>query len=162
MERRPGGASVGRAAMEGKHRRVGFRILSASLGAAEITRRTGLRPTSVGEIGEPLTRSLPHAPRRQETAWVLDSPLGPEHALEERLEALLALVEPARRRLLALEGPCMLHFFVGHEPLETATVLIDPHLLERIAAIPGEGLLLEGGTVPAEHDETGARHLLGV
>ncbi len=131
--------------MEGKHSRVGFRVLSTNMSGAEIARRAGLRPTSVGEIGQPVAHALAHPPVRLETAWVVDSPLGLDHPLEERLVALLDLVEPYARRLHWLGDGCLMHIFVGRDALTRTgeCALLSPELLARLARLPGEGVLVE-------------------
>jgi len=131
--------------MQGKHRRVGFRVLSASLSAEEIARRAGLKPASLGEIDEPARFELPQAPARLETAWVVDSPLDIAWPLEERLDALLDVVEPYARRLHQLGDGCLMHIFIGSDAVSHATgcALLGPTLLERLSLLPGEGVLIE-------------------
>ena len=131
--------------MQGKHRRVGFRVLSASLSAQEIAQRAGLRPASLGEIDEPATFELPQSAARLETAWVVDSPLDIAWPLEERLDALLDVVEPYARRLHQLGDGCLMHIFIGSDAVAHATgcALLGPTLLERLSALPGEGVLIE-------------------
>ena len=130
--------------MEGKHTRVGFRVLSIDLSGDEIARRAGLQPTSVGEIGQPLAH-VPHPPVRQETAWVVDSPLGLDYSLEDRLDALLDVVEPYARRLHWLGDGCLMHIFIGRDALTHTgeCALLTPALLARLARLPGEGVLIE-------------------
>jgi hypothetical protein len=131
--------------MEGKHARVGFRVLSTNLSGDEIARRAGLRPTRVGEIGQPVSHGLAHPPVRLETAWVVDSPLGLDHPLEDRLFALLDLVEPFARRLHWLGEGCLMHIFIGRDALTRTgeCALLSPELLMRLATLPGEGVLVE-------------------
>ncbi len=131
--------------MEDRPRRVGFRILSSVLNSSEITQRTGIQPTTVGEMGQSLTPGIAGGPTRQETVWVVDSPLGQEASLPERLEALLGVVERHIPTLAGLSGTCLMHFFVGHEALATATgpVVLERALLRRLVAVPGGGLLFE-------------------
>jgi hypothetical protein len=130
--------------MEGKHTRVGFRVLSVDLNGDEIAHRAGVRATSVGEIGQALAHA-PHPPIRLETAWVVDSPLGLDHPLEERLDALLDVVEPYARRLHRLGDGCLMHIFVGRDAVTHTgeCALLSPTLLERLAELPGEGVLIE-------------------
>ena len=119
--------------MKGKHLRVGFRVLSTSLGGEQISQRIGLPPTSQS------------APGRLETAWVVESPLGIEHPLEDRLAALLDVVEPYAGRFRNLGHGCLMHVVVGSDALACAAgcALLASPLLERLAALPGEGLLIE-------------------
>ncbi len=131
--------------MQEKHRRVGFRVLSSSLTAEEIAERAGMLPMSLGEFDEPAAFELPRPSARLETAWVVDSPLDIANALEERLDALLDLVEPYARRLHQLGDGCLMHIFIGSDAVAHATgcALLGPTLLERLAALPGEGVLIE-------------------
>jgi Domain of unknown function (DUF4279) len=131
--------------MQEKHRRVGFRVLSASLSAQEIAAHAGLLPASSGEIDEPEAYELPRTAARLETAWVVDSPLDIESALEERLDALLDIVEPYAKRLHQLGDGCLMHIFIGSDAVAHAAgcALLGPTLLERLSALPGEGVLVE-------------------
>ena len=140
--------------MQEKHRRVGFRVLSSSLSAQEIAERAGLLPAPFGELDEPAPFELPRPSARLETAWVVDSPLGIERPLEERLAALLDIVEPYARRLHQLGDGCLMHIFVGNEALSHAPgcALLGPTLLERLSALPGEGVLIEAPAA-ARHAE---------
>ena len=129
--------------MQEKHRRVGFRVLSASLSAQEIATHAGLLPA--GEIDEPEAYELPRTAARLETAWVVDSPLDIESPLEERLDALLDVVEPYAKRLHQLGDGCLMHIFIGSDAVAHAAgcALLGPTLLERLSALPGEGVLVE-------------------
>ncbi len=129
--------------MQEKHRRVGFRVLSASLSAEEIAQRAGLLPLRT--VDEPEAFELPRTSARLETAWVVDSPLDISSPLEERLDALLDLVEPYARRLHQLGDGCLMHIFIGSDAVAHAAgcALLGPTLLERLAALPGEGVLVE-------------------
>jgi hypothetical protein len=131
--------------MREKHRRVGFRVLSASFSAEEIARHAGLPSALLGELDEPASFELPRTAARLETAWVVDSPLEIESPLEERLDALLDLVEPYARRLHQLGGGCLMHIFIGSDAVAHAAgcALLGPTLLERLSALPGEGVLIE-------------------
>ena len=131
--------------MQEKHRRVGFRVLSASLSPDEIAQHAGLPATSVGATDEPEAFELPRTTARLETAWVVDSPLDIDSPLEERLDALLDVVEPYARRLHQLGDGCLMHIFIGSEAVTHAPgcALLGPTLLERLAALPGEGVLVE-------------------
>lgn len=124
--------------MDGRHTRVGFRVLSTTLSADEIARRAGLDAA-------PAATAPPLRPVGRETVWVVDSPLGPERPLEDRLAALLDVVEPYARRLHWLGEGCLMHVFVGRDavthPGECA--LLPPALLGRLARLPGEGVLVE-------------------
>jgi hypothetical protein len=130
--------------MQEKHRRVGFRVLSASLSAEEIATHAGLLPAS-SEIDEPEAYELPRTAARLETAWVVDSPLDIESPLEERLDALLDVVEPYAKRLHQLGDHCLMHIFIGSDAVAHAAgcALLGPTLLERLSALPGEGVLVE-------------------
>ena len=131
--------------MQEKHRRVGFRVLSSSLSLEEIAQHAGLPPASLGADDAPEAFELPRTTARLETAWVVDSPLGIASPLEERLDALLDLVEPYARRLHQLGDGCLMHIFIGSEAVAHAAgcALLGPTLLERLAALPGEGVLVE-------------------
>ena len=131
--------------MQEKHRRVGFRVLSSSLSAEEIAAHAGLLPASPGELDEPAAFELPRPSARLETAWVVDSPLDIASPLEERLDALLDVVEPYARRLHQLGDGCLMHIFIGSDAVAHAPgcALLGPTLLERLAALPGEGVLVE-------------------
>ena len=104
--------------MQEKHRRVGFRVLSASLSAEEIAQHAGLLPLRT--IDEPEAFELPRTSARLETAWVVDSPLDISSPLEERLDALLDLVEPYARRLHQLGDGCLMHIFIGSDAVAHA------------------------------------------
>lgn len=129
--------------MQEKHRRVGFRVLSASLSAEEIAQHAGLLPLRT--VDEREAFELPRTSARLETAWVVDSPLDISRPLEERLDALLDLVEPYARRLHQLGDGCLMHIFIGSDAVAHAAgcALLGPTLLERLAALPGEGVLVE-------------------
>jgi hypothetical protein len=131
--------------MQAKRRRVGFRVLSASLSAQEIATHAGLLPVSSGEIDEPEAYELPRTAARLETAWVVDSPLDIDSPLEERLDALLDVVEPYAKRLHQLGDGCLMHIFIGSDAVAHAAgcALLGPTLLERLSALPGEGVLVE-------------------
>ena len=131
--------------MQEKHRRVGFRVLSSSLSVQEIAAHAGLLPASPGTVDEPEAFELPRTAARLETAWVVDSPLDIASPLEERLDALLDVVEPYARRLHQLGDGCLMHIFIGSEAIARAPgcALLGPTLLERLAALPGEGVLVE-------------------
>ena len=132
--------------MEGKHRRVGFRILSGSLSGAEITRRVEVAPTAVGEPGEHLAAGA----LRRETVWVVDSPVPPPASVATRIAALLDVLEPHRGGLASLSYECLMCVFIGCDPVAHASqpVLLGPELLTRIGALPGEGILFEPGEAP--------------
>jgi hypothetical protein len=110
--------------MKANHLGVGFRVFS--------TQQAG--PHDAGG-----------APARLETAWVVESPLGIEHPLEDRLEALLDELEPELGRLHQLDGGSLMHVIVGRDAIahSAGCSLLSPTLLERLAALPGEGLLVE-------------------
>lgn len=129
--------------MQEKHRRVGFRVLSASLSAEEIAQHAGLLPLRA--VDQPEAFELPRSAARLETAWVVDSPLDISSPLEERLDALLDIVEPYARRLHQLGDGCLMHIFIGSDAVAHAAscALLSPTLLERLAALPGEGVLVE-------------------
>ena len=140
--------------MQEKHRRVGFRVLSSSLSAEEIAAHAGLLPASLGKLDEPAPFELPRPSSRLETAWVVDSPLDMAHPLEDRLEALLDIVEPYARRLHQLGDGCLMHIFIGSDAVAHATscALLGPTLLERLSALPGEGVLIEAPESARSHE----------
>ncbi len=131
--------------MQEKHRRVGFRVLSSSLSVQEIAQHAGLPSAAHGASDAPESFELPRTAARLETAWVVDSPLDIASPLEERLDALLDIVEPYARRLHQLGDGCLMHIFIGSEAVAHAAgcALLGPTLLERLAALPGEGVLVE-------------------
>ena len=82
---------------------------------------------------------------RLETAWVVESPLGVEHSLEERLEALLDELDPDLAGLHQLADGSLMHVFVGRDAIahQGRSSLLGPTVLERLSTLPGEGLLIE-------------------
>ena len=143
--------------VKGKHRRVGFRILSSAFSGAEITRRVGLDPSELGEPGQSLTPDISWGPVRRETVWVVDSPLDPPATVEERLAALLDVLEPKERQLSNMTYECLMHVFVGTDPVAHGShpILLTPKLLERFAHVPGEGVLIEAAEAPPPEQPDG-------
>jgi len=133
-----------------------FRLFGdATLTAAEVTRRLGIRPTRAVEAGDRVGRR-PDA-TRDTSAWLLSSGAGIEEGneLAPQLHRLLAVLEPVTAQLwdLARAGYEANWFcYIASHATEHAAEL-DRHTLQRLLALPGDLWLDVCGDGFDEEDE---------
>lgn len=92
-------------------------------------------PTRLFALGEPIHSRRPSSQPREESLWILESPLASDAALEAHLEHLLVIVErraaefdAIRPRLASVDCFCL----VGSG--EQGSLRFSPELLARLAA----------------------------
>jgi hypothetical protein len=121
------------------HARVALRIVSAALPPDAITAAVGLAPSRQAAAGRALDgRPVP----RDEHLWLRDVLPDSPAPVEDKLEALLALVEPHRAALAALAGRAVPAVTVAyHADAESMQgIALAPAALARLGAA---GLALE-------------------
>jgi len=113
---------------------------NATLTAAAVTRRLGIKPTRAFEAGHPVGRHP--AATRQRSLWLLTSSPGVEAGSEiaDHLHRLLAVLEPATAAVweLARAGyDANWLWCIGSHPTEHAAEL-DRQTMQRVLALPGD------------------------
>jgi hypothetical protein len=123
--------------------KASFRVVSASLTAADISNRLGLAATRAHEAGERVS-STSGSPVHREAGWFLESGLDDREPMDRHLVALLDQLEPRVDRLRDLASECRMDLFCGFSSESgQGGFILSPGLLERLARIPGEGLVLD-------------------